>query len=231
MRGLLANWSWLLLFSAFSLGFIVGGWSASNDGRFRQQAERTRAAEQSVNQPKSLVSEVHSQQDTSDTQTREKHSSWIANFFELKLTDAIIAIFTIVLAVKTSGLFTETAGLRSAADRQAQDMKASIAVADKAANAAIAQANIIVRTERPYIFVIPMNEGGSPFDPERKVSYFIRNHGRTPAIIESVSMGLRVISDFTTAPDYRDMFKGETRMVIEPQVPSDRDRLPQFTTR
>lgn len=40
----------------------------------------------------------------------EKNSvlPWIANFFELKLTDAVIALFTVVLAVKTSGLFVET---------------------------------------------------------------------------------------------------------------------------
>jgi len=35
----------------------------------------------------------------------------------LKLSDVIIAIFTIVLAVKTAGLFRETAGLREATDK------------------------------------------------------------------------------------------------------------------
>ena len=54
---------------------------------------------------------------------------WLDSFFELKLTDLVIAIFTVVLAIKTSGLFVETAGLRAAAEKQSQDMERSIRAA------------------------------------------------------------------------------------------------------
>jgi len=145
-----------------------------------------------------------------------------------------LVAFTGVLAVSTIGLGWATVGLyrtgekqirlnANSAAAQSRDMQASIAVADKAANAAAEQARIVVKTERPYIFVVPLNEGGSPFDPERKVSYFIRNYGRTPAILEKVIVGLRVISDFTVDPDYLSMFTGKTRMVLQPESSPPRE--------
>ena len=47
----------------------------------------------------------------------------------------VIAVFTVVLAWRTGGLFKETAGLREAAEKQREDMLASIAEAARAATA------------------------------------------------------------------------------------------------
>jgi hypothetical protein len=76
---------------------------------------------------------------------------WLDNFFELKLTDVVIAIFTIVLAIKTSGLFIETAGLRAAAEKQSRDMERSITAATEAVGAAIAANQISVKTARQQL--------------------------------------------------------------------------------
>jgi hypothetical protein len=69
------------------------------------------------------------------------------NEFVTAVSTIFIAIFTTVLAVKTSGLFKETAGLREEtavlakfAKQQADDMKDSIAAAQKSANAALLNA-------------------------------------------------------------------------------------------
>jgi hypothetical protein len=62
----------------------------------------------------------------------------------------IIAVFTIVLAIATYEL-------KKLGEKQARDMKASIAVADSAAKAAEESAKHLRNAERPYL---------TPFDPE-----------------------------------------------------------------
>jgi hypothetical protein len=69
---------------------------------------------------------------------------WISEFFQIKLTDLLIAFFTGVLAVKTADLFRETSGLRNAADKQSTDMQASIKAAVDSAKAAITSNQIAV---------------------------------------------------------------------------------------
>jgi hypothetical protein len=76
---------------------------------------------------------------------------WLDNFFELKLTDVVIAIFTVVLAIKTSGLFVETAGLRAAADKQSRDMERSIKAATDAVGAAFVANQISVTTAQQQL--------------------------------------------------------------------------------
>ncbi len=51
------------------------------------------------------------------------------------VSTAVIAAFTIVLALRTGGLFKETAGLRDTANKQREDMIRSIAEATRAATA------------------------------------------------------------------------------------------------
>jgi hypothetical protein len=159
MRTLVANWLWLLVFSAFALGFIVGGASALNEAPTQQHAERPNIANNGTEGKPPTISQAHAEQETPKAEAHEKQSawSWISSFFELKLTDVIIAIFTVVLAVKTSGLFVETAGLRSAADKQSLDMQESIAVAKRSADAAQKAAEIaeksLSNTERAFVFM------------------------------------------------------------------------------
>ncbi|MGB6436975.1 MAG: hypothetical protein WBF59_23445 [Bradyrhizobium sp.] len=76
---------------------------------------------------------------------------WLDSFFELKLTDLVIAIFTVVLAIKTSGLFVETAGLRAAAEKQSQDMERSIRAATDAVGTAIAANQIATTTSQQQL--------------------------------------------------------------------------------
>lgn len=108
--------------------------------------------------------------------------------------------------------------------RQLRYMSKGMVDATKAANAAAIQARTIVATERPYIFILPRTDGGSPFN--RTIAYDIRNFGRTPAIIVRVSVGLRVISNFEANPDYLSLFSRETRMVIAPESTPDPNRKP-----
>jgi hypothetical protein len=193
MRNVLANWLWLLLFGALALGFIIGGLSASKEIPHQQHAQRPSAAQGGAESQSTAISEPHAEQSSAKAgDKKEPHGNtvfgWIANFFEVKLTDLLIAIFTVVLAVKTSGLFRETAGLRSAADRQALDMQASIKVAQDAANAAKRAADIaeraIVEGDRAWIAVKPEIIAPLVFEKDRihiGVGVDMVNIGKSPA--------------------------------------------------
>src|ERR1700722_8227962 len=75
----------------------------------------------------------------------------------LVLFNGMLTLFTWLLYRATQGLFTETAGLRSAADKQSRDMQDSIAVARQSAEAAQKSVEIAERalnsTERAFVFM------------------------------------------------------------------------------
>jgi hypothetical protein len=66
---------------------------------------------------------------SADTLTLE----WLYRLFDFRLTDVVIAIFTLVLANKTSGLYDETANLRRFSVEQSRDLVRSIEAAEKSA--------------------------------------------------------------------------------------------------
>src|SRR5438309_1916727 len=76
------------------------------------------------------------------------------NEFIVAVATVWVAIFTGVLAIATIRLWNSTADLARFADQQATDMKASIAAAQKAADAADLNARAAVAAERAYLFVV-----------------------------------------------------------------------------
>ena len=140
-------------------------------------------------------------------------------FWAAKLTDWLLAAFTLALVVftgllyrATAGLFTETAGLRTAADQQARDMKASIKAATDAAQAAVTSNQIAVANSeqqmRAYVTIqsIQMNTHRHPStfpgtefwrrEVEGAIHTYeftpiLRNGGQTPAINATVNSTLR----------------------------------------
>jgi hypothetical protein len=199
MRALIANWLWLLVFVSFGLGFIFAGWS--NKTPTQQQTERTINTKSRAEEMPSAVSQSHAEH-APQAEEKVQHPiwSWVDNFFELNLTDVIIAIFTVVLAIKTSGLFVETAGLRSAADKQSRDMQASIKAATEAVQNGITANQIaVVNAERQLMAYVTashvhvtehrMPSSLSARDTEvpgrvhtYEFSVVLKNGGQTPAI-------------------------------------------------
>lgn len=157
--------------------------------------------------PKSDTKQDHEKANKQQITVFETFFHWVRTFFEIKLTDVLIVFFTAVLAVKTGGLFTETAGLRSAADQQALDMKASIKAATDAASAAASQAlsaarqakvaeDALFKFERPYILVTSLSYIKPPetrqigdkirIVPGHHVTYKIGNFGRMAGLVHDV---------------------------------------------
>ncbi len=148
-------------------------------------------------------------QKTSGHQDNPKENG--GEFWSAKLTDWLLAAFTLALVIftrrlykATAGLFTETAGLREAAAEQSRDMKASIAAAQKAADAADRNARIaetaLLSVEIPYLYPFVRKHGfitnfsrrsgqlgvtGFDFGNDF-IKYYFRNFGRTPAEITEV---------------------------------------------
>jgi hypothetical protein len=98
----------------------------------------------------------------------------------------VLAIFTGVLAWRTTGLFRETKRLRKTANEQRADMLRSIEAGEKAASAAIKSANVAEQAlsvlERPHVFIESIEL------IEHSISTFlvrckVRNYGKTPGII------------------------------------------------
>lgn len=191
---------WIVL--AAILGFVLGGsYIALGQTPAEQQTERPSDNKAPAEAQPPTVSQPHAQQQapgaSNGEQTVKDH---VIEFFNVKLTDVLITIFTLVLAWKTSGLFTETAGLRSAADQQAADMKAAIAASEETAKAATSQARTAERAltelERPYIFVwdlkgempVPFNapRGGKTLYPPATFTFAVSNQGNLAAVIEDV---------------------------------------------
>jgi hypothetical protein len=131
-----------------------------------------------------------------------------------------IAAFTIVLAVTTRGLNQATRGLQRFAAVQADDMKKSIAIASRqadataiAAEAARANSQMLIDTERArlIVFVVDLNLGHidginnlggvRPEQPLREpieLGLKFRNYGRTPAIISMVAWRIETNGPRTT---------------------------------
>ena len=119
-------------------------------------------------------------------------------------TDAKLAEYTRELALFTKGLFYATTvlgiatiGLLIAAFIQSRDMRASITIAEKGANAATKAAqvaeNSLTKIERPYIFVIGVEKFGIDQTNRAIVKLTAANYGKTPAVVESLRGGVSVV--------------------------------------
>lgn len=92
-----------------------------------------------------------------------------------------LAFFTKSLFFATGALVFATLGLCVAAFRQSRDMKSSIAVADKAANAAKASADAVVTQLRAYASVTAARVQGFEQRGPLRLQIRISNRGQTPA--------------------------------------------------
>ncbi len=140
--------------------------------------------------------------DASIREGKEKRA-WYEPFFE-KPTDSLLVLFSGLLALytfqlyrATRGLFTETAGLREAAAEQSRDMKDSIRVSQRAADAAMTSAEVSKAAIRA---VITLNNysGGRSLDPSGGVlGYHMRpnitNVGSTHALNATLITAIKVL--------------------------------------
>ncbi|QXX73315.1 hypothetical protein [Methylovirgula sp. HY1] len=142
----------LLLWTGLWIGSAI---RFSCSGSQTEQSQQNRQTNERIAQPA-----IHAQSDSGKNKTKRNdycsyYFAW-AEFFNVKVTDVLLALFTWILAVKTGGLFAETKGLRQAADDQRADLLRSIKAAEDSAKAADDQVKLsreaLITTERAYVF-------------------------------------------------------------------------------
>jgi hypothetical protein len=151
-------------------------------------------------------------------------------------TDTKLADYTGQLAFFTKGLFVATVvlgiatiGLLVAAYFQSRDMKASIAVANKAANAAELNAEAAIAVELPRIGLskITLNRtdgvvgailGGYPPEATEPQIEF-RNRGRTSAELIALCLEWAVADQLPEAPVYKTNIPYAPGVFLEPDKP------------
>jgi hypothetical protein len=119
------------------------------------------------------------------------------------LAAVVSAFAAIAIAWFTFSLRQSTDKLWTVAERQREDarralkveiagMKASIAVADKAANAANESAETLPRLERAYLFLheVQSDLNWPPKISPSVVTLIFKNHGKTPAIFKEMYWGV-----------------------------------------
>jgi hypothetical protein len=135
---------------------------------------------------------------------------WFANAFE-DHGEAVIAAFTIVLAISTIGLWRSTKKLWEAGEKQiavaafaANSSEQSARAAHRAAETA---KDAFTKLERPYVYVFDVNRFVLSSDGIGCVQYKVANYGKTPATIELVENNVSFNSEGPIDPivaDYRD---------------------------
>jgi hypothetical protein len=124
---------------------------------------------------------------------------------EKKSSDRWLVRWTFILSAATLGLMLATIVLGYFAHRQSKDMRASIEAAQIAASAAKKSADTVANIERPWVFISEITPAvrecprphyqGTSVPVQIDLSITIKNYGKTPALMETVSGQLRFSRD------------------------------------
>jgi len=179
-------------------------------------------------------------------ETEEKHKDYSSSEWWLVYLTFALVIVTLGLAIYTAKLYRATVGLgkdaKNTSDRQAAEMENSLTIAreaakatQKAAEAAELNARAAIGIELPVIRALtadllyvgerPKEEsiyGGFVNNgPLTKFSAVIgisfKNHGRTPAFPENLSIGWRVADKLPETPNYISSTNISHASVIKPE--------------
>lgn len=115
-----------------------------------KQADKDKNGSESLKTPNVEVITQPRNQETQQPRSQKHH--WYDTFLN-HITDWLIAIFSGLLVLFTYRLWKATAGLWDVTDKQLTEIKASVAIADKTADAAKKSADSFQAIERARIYV------------------------------------------------------------------------------
>ena len=204
----------LIIVCIFSLSLAYSNIESQTPGRnnltiseppFQQEASTTK--EDNDFSPKQVptTSQGKTNQLLPQKSNADQDNFW-QKFWKFSLTDLLLAIFTCLLvavgalqACILKGTLKVTAGLLRVSQEQSRHMIGSLAISEKAADAAKASADILHATERAYLFAkVQLNPsldlayekitfGGNDQPVELiPLEIIVTNHGKTPAILMNV---------------------------------------------
>jgi hypothetical protein len=173
----------LALFACWVIGFGALIWGTSNHSPVKQNTHGTGYAKEQANAPSQRSSAIHAHE-----------KGMFDTFFEIKLTDVALIFFTAMLAWRTSGLFTETAGLRDAAEKQRTDSLRSIAATEIAAKAAQQSAGVaekaLFAANHPLLTIseLELRESDQAANRPPHIHWGMRNSGTGIAVVISIDV-------------------------------------------
>lgn len=153
------------------------------------------------------------------TNTGSQEHHWYDTFLDnstnwlLVLFNFLLVVVTGLLVLYNCRLWNETAGLLKVSQEQSEHMKTSLAIAQKAADAADKSvyaaretAKVMRAQDRAYVFakVVLKNPGENKIrGGNNQIEVIATNYGKTPAIIKSVQ---RFCNKFTNETDIDKLF-------------------------
>jgi hypothetical protein len=138
-----------------------------------------------------------------------------SEFFSAKLTDWLLAALTFFLVVFTYRLWRSTDKLWVAGEKQIAVARDSADAAKEAADAARDQTLNFAKLERPYLYIFNargLNIDHDQEDPFHFLNYSVANYGKTPALVETASIGINV----GVAPKQPDAVVGWHDFLVSP---------------
>jgi hypothetical protein len=126
---------------------------------------------------------------------QSSQTTTLNEFFSAKLTDWLLAILTFFLVLFTYRLWRSTDKLWAAGEKQIAVARDSADAAKEAADAARDQTLNFAKLERPYLYIFNargLNIDQDQEDPFHYLNYSVANYGKTPALVESASIGVNV---------------------------------------
>jgi hypothetical protein len=224
------------LFGAILLSFGLVEWSISQQAPPHNREEPTpvqKNGNEKYNLREPLVIVAPSIQifGSHDAQKRsgespEKHQ-WYSFFLDHP-TEWLLVLFNLCLVVFNGLLWWSTDGLWVIANRQSDDLKRSVAAAERQAKVS---EDAFTKLERPYVYIFEI----SPFMFDRKaplsgsslvfIGYSVANYGKTPAIIKHAS-GILHSVDYRTAtgPDFPLPFAYDHPLITSPIIATNEIR-------
>jgi hypothetical protein len=232
--------AWLSLGAVLATGFIFAAvWADLHEPPQKRHAQQP-CPEQPQAGSSTTTARIEQRQTSENCgastdaqqQAFEIAHKWIATFIEFRIGDFFLIIFTGVLAIKTSGLFAETAALRKGADDQRVDFLRSIVAAEKSACASREQAAVARQAfevaQRPYVFVYGVTKFKSLEGAYEQVfaliEHTVANYGQTPAIIEEARIGF--LRDRRPDPGSPNVVSKNHRLFVEPIIHPNERRGP-----
>lgn len=155
---------------------------------------------------KTKLKEIISQDQNQNTQNKGgQNHHWYDTFLN-RTTDWLLTLFNFLLVICTGLLAWYTWGLREVADKQLIEIKASIAVADKAANAARDSADALLAIEKANIFVMIQfkQEGRGINIGDNAAEIILTNQGKTTAVLTNIKARKEIYPNGHPAPDVMD---------------------------
>lgn len=140
-----------------------------------------------------------------DDSADEASEFWVIIGHRLKITDSLLVIFTLFLFFATFALWWSTHRLWKSGEKQiaiAKQSSDALVAAERAQLFILMDYSNVEQKIRDWIGSCSVGDDGSHLAGSFHVSYWIKNFGKTPAVIKEISHEISFMTDLMPEPYY-----------------------------